>query len=112
MNAGSVISILCVILSAGFLIYILFGKSTLCRCTFRKFIIAAASVYLSGTVFICLVMLIAQKLPLEFTIIAESFILFVFLMTMFTLIKLGNNMDEIREELLKKGEADESGDEE
>lgn len=96
MNPGTILALVCLMMSISFLLYLIFGKGRLCRSKFRKYLIASCSMYVSGTLLIFIILILAEKMPFQFAVMSEGFILFVFLMTMFTLLKIGTSLDEMQ----------------
>ncbi len=65
---------------------------------YRNYLIASSAVYLSGTVLITVIIVIAEKIPITFTLISEIMILFIFLVVMFVLVKSIKTLQELKEQ--------------
>lgn len=98
MTPAVIMSLLFVAFAAACLFYIIFGNGRFCKSVFRPYLIGVCSVYLSGTVLIAAVLLFAPVLQTQFAIASELCVLFMFIMSAFTVIKLGENMESIREQ--------------
>jgi len=61
----------------------------------RKFLIATAAIYLSGTLLILVFALTMDKLPAIFVVISEVSIMFVFGISMFTIVRISKNVASI-----------------
>ena len=94
MSTGLITALVCAALSAAFLIYLIAGAPFPVNPDLRKYIIATSAVHLSGTVLVI-------DLPMIFAVISESMMLFIFLMSMVTIIFLGKKMKEISNEYSK-----------
>lgn len=65
---------------------------------FKKFYIATAAVYLSGTVLILLVCMNNKGIPLSIALISELFMAVIFGISVFTLSYIGKKADDIKRE--------------
>jgi len=81
------------------LIYLIVGKSELCRSKFRKYLIAVTGVYFSGTLLVTVIVFISRSIPIQFTIISEFSMLFMFVASFYTVLRLANNLDAIKDEI-------------
>jgi len=64
----------------------------------KKFLISSSSVYFSGTILIMLISIFKAPIPIVFILISDLLITFVFVMSAFTIIKISNQILEIRKE--------------
>ncbi len=98
------------------MLYFIIGKPGFMIPATRKFIIAASAVYLSGTVFLLIMTFIKKELPLVFIIIAEVSILSVFLVSLFSILRITKNikaiMQDVEDGKIKGEVSDEDKDEE
>ena len=62
----------------------------------KKYLAASSLVYLSGTIFILILVCCVKKLNVTFTIVAELTILLVFVLDVFFIKKMGKALDDIR----------------
>lgn len=61
----------------------------------RKFLNATAAIYLSGTILILIFAVSMDKLPAVFVVISEVSILFVFGISVFTIVRISRNVASI-----------------
>jgi len=101
MSAGLVTALICAFISAAFLIYLIAGAPFPVNPELRKYITATSAVHLSGAVLVAVLFFAIIDLPLIFAVISESMMLFIFVMSMVTIISLGNKMKEISNEYSK-----------
>lgn len=106
MSIGQIVSLLFVALSVVILLTLIFGKLDVCKTKFRNHVIATAAIYVSGTVLISLLFFLVVDLPLMFVLISDFFVTCIFFFMSYMIIRLGNNLDSIREELAKNSEKD------
>ena len=98
------------------LLLIIIVKPKFIRPVVRKYAVATAAVYLSGTLFILLLAWKMTSLPMVFVIISEASVLSVFIITMFTIVKISKNIEAImkaaEEGKIKGEDKDEDGENE
>ena len=94
-------------LAALVLLFLIFVKSKWSESYFKKYLIAVTAVYLSGTLFVTILTFVASQLPLRFVMISEFSIIFMFVMSFYTVIRLGDNLEAIRGEMKDKHEDNE-----
>ena len=102
--------------SFSFLMYFIFARPGFVIPATRKFFIAASGVYLSGTLLLLIMSLFNKELPLVFVIAAEVSILSVFLVSLFSIIKITKHiksiMQDVEEGKIKGVDPDEDGEQE
>ena len=104
-NAGTIVALVFVVLSIAALLGITFNGKGFFQSPFRKFMIAATGVYVSGTILVALLYIFMTDLPSAFVFIAEALMLVVFSVTMWAINAFGKKMDAMKKELEeKKGE--------
>lgn len=104
-NAGTIVALIFVVLSIAALLAITFNGKGFFRSPFRKFMIAATGVYVSGTILVALLYIFRTDLPSMFVFIAEALMLVVFIVTVLSIDAFGKKMDAMKKELeAKKGE--------
>ena len=101
MSTGLITALVCAALSAAFLIYLIAGAPFPVNPDLRKYIIATSAVHLSGTVLVAILFFAISDLPMIFAVMYVSMKLFIFLMSMVTIIFLGKKMKEISNEYSK-----------
>lgn len=104
MSLGNIISLVFVAVSVLILLFLIFGKASVCRTKFRNHVIATAGIYVSGTVLVALLFFFVIDLPLTFVLLSDGFITIIFVFMAYMIIRLGNNLESIREELTKNNE--------
>lgn len=105
-DAGTITALIFVVLSIAALLAISFNGKGFFQSPFRKFMIAATGVYVSGTVLVALLYIFRNDLPSMFVFLAEALMLVVFLVTVFSIDTFGKKMDS-----LKKGPESEKDEE-
>lgn len=107
MSTRIIISVLFVIFAIVFLgAFVLYKKISFIKNeSFKKFLIASSITYLIGTIALMLCFIIIKELPNSFLIISEMLILSVHIITFFSIVFVGNNLDRIKEEARNKGES-------
>lgn len=104
-NAGTIVALIFVVLSIAALLGITFNGKGFFQSPFRKFMIAATAVYVSGTILVALLYIFMNELPSAFVFIAEALMLVVFTVTVLTINTFGKKMDAMKKDLeAKKGE--------
>lgn len=103
---GKIVALIFVAISIFCLLFLIFGKASICRNNFRNHVIATAGIYVSGTVLVAVLFFAMIKLPVTFVVLADSFITVIFVFMAYMIIRLGNNLESIREELSKSSEKD------
>jgi len=98
MTFPGLLALLFVILASAWLLYLIFGHGKLRTSNFRKYLIGVAAVYLSGTIFIALAVSFASVRAGQFVVASELCVLFMFIMSTFTVIRLGKVLDELKME--------------
>jgi hypothetical protein len=106
-NAASIVALIFVVFSIAALLAIAFNGNGFFRSPFRKYQIASAAIYVSGTILILLLFLFVVELPMMFVFISEAVILSIFIFTVWIIDRLGKNMDAIRAEMEKNIKKDE-----
>lgn len=101
-NAGTIVALIFVVLSIAALLAITFNGKGFFQSPFRKFIIAATGVYVSGTVLVALLYVFRNDLPSMFVFIAETLMLMVFVITVWSIDAFGKKMDSMRKDLEAK----------
>lgn len=107
MTPALVLAVLFDVFALCALLYVILGKNVLKHMEFRKYLVGVAGVYLSGTVFITIIVAIAKDLPFVFAIIAEIAVAFMFIMSYITVVRLTNNLEAIRAQMKEKASAPE-----
>ncbi len=102
MIAARIMSVFFILLALTCLIMLLKGYGKWSKSVYRRYLIGVTAVYLSGTVLIAAVLFFAPVLQVQFAVASELCVLFMFIMSGFTVIRLGENMDAIREEIEAK----------
>ena len=106
-NAAGIVALVFVVFSIAALLAIAFNGKGFFRSHFRKYQIASAAIYVSGTILILFLFLFVVELPMIFVFIAETMILAIFIFTVWIIDRLGKNMNAIREEMEKNRIKDE-----
>ncbi len=104
MSTGNIVSLAFVFLSIASLLFLIFGKAPVCRTKFRNHVIATSGIYVSGTVLIAILFFFVVDLPLAFVLISDIFVTVIFVFMAYMIIRLGKNLDSIREELSKNND--------
>ncbi|MBO4604844.1 MAG: hypothetical protein J5657_06050 [Clostridiales bacterium] len=98
MTASTVIALAFNAVALAALLFSIFLKLQGDLQKYRNYLIASSAVYLSGTVLITVIIVIAEKIPITFTLISEIMILFIFLVVMFVLVKSIKTLQELKEQ--------------
>lgn len=101
-NAGTIVALIFVVLSIAALLAITFNGKGFFQSPFRKFMIAATAVYVSGTILVALLYVFRNDLPSMFVFIAEALILVVFVITVLAIDAFGKKMDAMKKDLEAK----------
>jgi len=99
--------------SFSFLMFFIFARPGFVIPAVRKFFIAASAVYLSGTLLLLIMSLFNKELPLVFVIAAEVSILSVYLVSLFSIIRITKHIKSIMQDVedgkIKGADPDEDG---
>lgn len=95
MTAKLIVAIIFIILALPDVFFFCFSKNSK-QPNIKKFLAASSIVYLSGTIFILILVCCVEKLNVTFTIVAELTILLVFVLDVFFIKKMGKALDDIR----------------
>lgn len=98
MNPSMILVLAFNIISLAALLYTILAPFKGDLAKYRKYLIASAAVYFSGTVLISVIVIVAKKIPLLFAVISESMILFIFAVVMFVLVKSIKTIQELSED--------------
>lgn len=101
-NAGTIVALIFVVLSIAALLAITFNGKGFFQSPFRKFMIAATGVYVSGTVLVALLYVFRNDLPSMFVFVAEALMLAVFIVTVWAIDAFGKKMDSMKKDLEEK----------
>ena len=101
MISSVVVAVIFLIVAIALLIGILLCKHPL-YIKFRKFYMATALVYLSGTVLPLVLCCYLKDMPVAYAVICEFFIAFIFAISVFTLSYIASKADDIRKEINEK----------
>ncbi len=96
MTPSAVIALSCNVLALLALILTIFIKNIGIISKYRRYFVASAAVYLSGTILITIIIFIAVKIPVLFAVISEIMIFFVFAVVMFVLYKSASTIVELQ----------------
>lgn len=94
------------------LLTVIFARIPFIRATSKKFIIATTAVYLSGTILILSLSIFMSEVPASFVVISEASILFVYIVTMITIVNVTKHIGEILKDVEQgkiKGEEPDGG---
>ena len=105
-NVGTITSLIFVVLSIAALLAISFDGKGFFRSPFRKYMIAAAGVYVSGTVLVAILYLKVSELPVQFVFISEFVMLGIFIFSVCMINWLVKHMDKLRAEISQEQEKD------
>jgi hypothetical protein len=97
-NAGTIVALIFVVLSIAALLAITYNGKGFFQSPFRKFMIAATGVYVSGTVLVALLYVFRNDLPSMFVFVAEALMLVVFIITVWAIDAFGKKMDSMKKD--------------
>ena len=96
MTPSAIIAISCNVLAVIALLLLIFIRNIGIISKYRRYFVASAAVYLSGTLLITLIIFIAVKIPVMFAVMSEIMIFFVFAVVMFVLYKSASTIAELQ----------------